>query len=254
LANPAAYTTELLPPVVSSMLSPITQGSEHAETPFDSLKKWLQNGSPFTKPDGPAPKRFSKASSSFSVFRMKCLHCVNTLASLSYQCVDVALQDSGLIRVCIDTFFQHEDNNIVHYCVEDIIKQLLVRELHNPEAGGKITEHILATCNLVERIIEGLSTKKALTNSKGRFDAARIEPPPFSGHVLNICKLLSYVAEKSFPTRSLIAECSGYRWGQVVLFRLGMRASSDNDWKVPMKKVDKKGDGAPASPGGPIVD
>lgn len=44
-----------------------------------------------------------------------------------------------------------------------------------------------------------------------------------------------------------------YRWGQVVLFRLGMRASSDNDWKAPMKKVDTTDVGVTSS-SGPVID
>lgn len=113
---------------------------------------------------------------------MKCLLCVQVLASLNYKCVDEALQSSGALAISVDSFFLHQDNNIIHCSVEELLKHLLVRELHNPENGGKLTEHILSACNLVERIVEGLSTKKAISSMKGRYDT-RIESPPFSGHV-----------------------------------------------------------------------
>lgn len=113
---------------------------------------------------------------------MKCLICVQVLASLNYKCVDEALQASGVIAICVDLFFLLQDNNIIHCSVEELLKHLLVRELHNPENGGKLTEHILSECNLVERIVEGLSITKAIASMKGKFDT-RIEAPPFSGHV-----------------------------------------------------------------------
>jgi len=61
-------------------------------------------------------------------------------------------------------------------------------------------------------------------------------PPAFVGHVLDICKAITVASEKSVKVRHLVASCSGYHWGQTVMFHLGMRDSADMEWKKPFKR------------------
>lgn len=133
------------------------------------------------------------------------------------------------------------------------------------------SQYLLEECNLVERLIATLRTitlnknlfvgfaptkldfeepppepekkptsarngKRTTTTSIPERDKSFL-PPAFVGHVLNICKAITHASEKSVKLRHIVASCSGYHWGQTVMFHLEMRDSADLEWKKPFKKV-----------------
>eukprot|EP00026_Physarum_polycephalum_P003273 Phypoly_transcript_03283.p1 GENE.Phypoly_transcript_03283~~Phypoly_transcript_03283.p1 ORF type:complete len:763 (+),score=203.00 Phypoly_transcript_03283:172-2460(+) len=136
------------------------------------------------------------------------------------------------------------------------------------------TQFLLDDCNLVERLVATLRTIALNKNQFTHFSTAKLDldepahpekengkmtlprsakrrdeklpdkdrrekpflPPAFVGHVLDICKAITVASEKSVKIRHLVASCSGYHWGQTVMFHLGMRDSADMEWKKPFKK------------------
>lgn len=275
--NTSAYSADTLPPLVSSLIyGSGGKGSRSHDAPVNVLNSWLIGKTPEFEFPIEHTKKNEKA---FGILRVKCLQLLKALFCTNFQVVDFALRDVGAMKTCVDVFFHYVENNIIHSLVEDIIKMFVLREVSSLDAANnfQITQHFLDDCDLIEKLV---ATLRAIALNRHKFSSFKVTklelddtpingkpkpstperekaekekekppppekerpflPPAFVGHVMNICKVITNASEKSVKLRHLVASCSGYHWGQTVLFHLGMRDSADMEWKKPFQKVDSQ--------------
>lgn len=272
--NNSAYTSDTIPSLVACLIyGSGGKGSRSSVIPVNIIRNWLANKIP--EFEFPIEHLGKKNHNKIGVMRVKCVQLLRALFLANFQCVDSTLRDNGSLQVCVDLFFHNVDNNIVHSIIEEIIKMFLLRETNAPlpelDASSNLvtpfTQFLLDDCNLVERLVATLRTIALNKNEFTHFNTSKLDldepapgdakgaqngktqklperekrekpflPPAFVGHVLDICKAITVASEKSVKVRHLVASCSGYHWGQTVMFHLGMRDSADMEWKKPFKK------------------
>ncbi|KAN0026675.1 hypothetical protein ACTFIV_007665 [Dictyostelium citrinum] len=91
----------------------------------------------------------------FSIVRLKCLHLINSLVKANISKLDREIWESGILKKCIDIFFEYETNNVIHCMIEGILTPLIQRCLGSDDE--EFMCHLLKDCSFVSRVVNILS-------------------------------------------------------------------------------------------------
>ncbi|EFA81006.1 hypothetical protein PPL_05841 [Heterostelium album PN500] len=138
-----------LAPIVSLLFKPLVALSDGREmTPIEAINEILD------MPDYQAP---------FGIVRLKCITLINSIVKVNVPKVDKAIWECGILKKCVDMFFEYESNNIIHCLVEAILTPLIQRSLGSEDE--EFMYHLLKDCGFIYRVVSILADNNNINNN-----------------------------------------------------------------------------------------
>ncbi|GAM21375.1 hypothetical protein SAMD00019534_045500, partial [Acytostelium subglobosum LB1] len=90
----------------------------------------------------------------YGMIRLKCLSVIQAMVKVNVPKLDQAIWESGIMKKCVNIFFEYESNNIAHSAIESLITPLIQRSLGSDDE--EFMYHLLKDCGFVKRTVEVL--------------------------------------------------------------------------------------------------